>query len=51
LDLEISNLPRSIKIFDLNGALQHQVSIPAGKTQVFVPATFAPENGFFFILK
>lgn len=51
LDFEISGLPRSIKIFDLNGAFQHQVYIPAGKTQVYIPATFAPENGFFFILK
>lgn len=53
LTLEFSpkTMARTVSIFDLSGALQHQVSIPANADRVMVPGAFAPGNGFLFQVK
>ncbi len=49
LDLDVSNVARTVQIFSLNGSLAHQVSVPAGATRAIVPATFAA--GYLFQVK
>ncbi len=52
LDLgQSSSIARTVSIFSISGALQHQVSIPAGASRVTVPSAFAPANGFLFQIK
>jgi len=48
LDLGVSSTARSVTVFNMNGALQHRASVPAGESRASVPATFAPANGFLF---
>jgi len=48
LELGLSSSTRTVSIFSLSGSLEREVFIPAGETQVLVPATFAPSRGFLF---
>jgi hypothetical protein len=52
LDLgQSSEIARTVSIFNLSGALQHQVGVPAGVSRVSVPGAYAPSNGFLFQIK
>jgi hypothetical protein len=51
LDLTASTAARIIQIFDLNGKLQQRVNVPPGESRLFVPAAYAPEKGFVFLMK
>ena len=48
LDLGMSKVSRTVTAFNLHGSIQHQVSVPAGVSQVILPAIYAPSNGYFF---
>ena len=51
IELGVSTSARTISIFNLSGSLQRQVNVPAGKSRVIIPATFAPKNGYLFQVK
>jgi len=51
LEFSPKTMARTVSIFNLSGALQHQVSIPANADRVMVPGAFAPGNGFLFQVK
>ena len=49
MDLGISNVARTVEVFDINGALQHRVSVPAGESKAVMPSVFS--KGYLFQVK
>jgi hypothetical protein len=43
--------PANGRYYDLNGRLQHRINVSPDESRVSVPAAFAPEKGFLFLLK
>ncbi len=48
---EASHAARTVSIFDMHGALQYRISVPANASKVMAPAAFSPAKGFLFQLK
>jgi len=51
LELGVSASIRTVSVFEADGMLKYQVSVPAGQSRTAVPASFSPENGFLFQVK
>ncbi len=51
LNLGAFDAVRTVSIFGLNGILQREIFVPQGESSMRVPAAFAPEKGFLFIVK
>ncbi len=51
LNLGVSSAARTVSIYGMNGALEHQISVSSGESSVMVPAMYAPKNGFVFQVK
>ncbi len=51
LDMGVSASVRKVSIFNLDGMIVNQVSVPAGVSRTMVSANYAPANGFVFQIK
>ena len=51
LNLKPFDVRRTIEVFDLSGQLQQQIDVRPGESQAVLPARYAPEKGFLFLVK
>jgi len=48
---QATTMSRRVSIFNLQGGLQFQASVPAGESRLIVPAKYSPGNGFLFQIR